>query len=83
MAVKHWKTAGNKLGVRRYSNTQPKPLFDLFSEFIVDSMPPLLLNRIISKKATAKRYVAFTPAYQAKQRFKKLISVLINFNHGK
>jgi hypothetical protein len=57
--------------VRRYSNTQPKALFDLFGEEIVDSMPPLLLNRIISKKATAKRYVAFTPDTKPNKDLKK------------
>jgi hypothetical protein len=47
------------LGVSRYSNTQPNELFDLFN--VAESMPPLPLKRNISRKATARRYVALTP----------------------
>jgi hypothetical protein len=60
-AIKHWDTAGVKLGVSRYSNTQLNALFDLFNVEVDESVPPLQLKRNISKKATARRYVAFTP----------------------
>ena len=60
-AVKHWVTCGVKFGVSRYSNTQLNALFDLFNVDVAESMPPLQLKRSISRKATARRYVAFTP----------------------
>ena len=60
-AIKHWDTAGVKLGVSRYSNTQLNTLFDLFNVEVAESTPPLQLKRNISKKATARRYVALTP----------------------
>jgi hypothetical protein len=47
--------------VSRYSNTQLKALFDLFNVDVAESMPPLQLKRSISRKAAARRYVAFTP----------------------
>lgn len=56
IAVKHWKTAGIRFGVLRYSKTQLKALLEAFKLAPPPlSMPPLLLNRIISKKATARR----------------------------
>lgn len=69
MAVKHWQTAGIKFGVRRYSNTQLKALLDVREPMSPERMPPLQRNRMISKKATARRYVAFTPADKNSMKF--------------
>lgn len=61
IAVKHWATAGKRFGVLRYSKTQLKALLAAFTFEPPLSMPPLLLKRIISRKDTARRYVALTP----------------------
>lgn len=61
IAVKHWETAGKRFGVLRYSKTQQKALLEAFTFEPPLSMPPLLLKRIISRKDTARRYVALTP----------------------
>lgn len=55
IAAKHWKTAGIKFGVLRYSKTQVKAL--LAASIVVPpvKIPPLLLKRMISRKATARR----------------------------
>ena len=55
IAVKHWKTAGMRFGVFKYSNTQLKALLGTVELGSPLRMPPLLLNRIISRKATARR----------------------------
>lgn len=61
IAVKHWETAGKRFGVLRYSKTQLKALLEAFTLDPPLSKPPLLLKRIISRKDTARRYVALTP----------------------
>jgi hypothetical protein len=55
IAVKHWKTAGMRFGVFRYSKTQLKALLEVVTTVPPLRMPPLLLKRIISRKATARR----------------------------
>lgn len=65
IAIKHWNTAGIRFGVFKYSNTQLNALLEAVNSMLPLRMPPLLLKRIISKNATARRYVAFTPANSA------------------
>lgn len=55
IAFKHWSTAGNRSGVFRYSKTQQKALLDAVTPPPPLRIPPLLLKRIISRKATARR----------------------------
>lgn len=55
IAVKHWETAGIRLGLFKYSKTQLKALQEAVEAGPTFRMPPLLLNRMISKNATASR----------------------------
>lgn len=55
IAVKHWKTAGIRFGVLRYSKTQVKALLAVSIVVPPFRIPPLLLKRMISRKATARR----------------------------
>jgi hypothetical protein len=55
VAIKHWKTAGMRFGVFRYSNTQLNALLEAVKLESPLRMPPLLLKRIISRNATARR----------------------------
>jgi hypothetical protein len=55
IAVKHWETAGVRFGVFRYSNTQLKALLEAETLDSPLRIPPLLIKRMISKKATASK----------------------------
>ena len=55
IAVKHWETAGVRFGVFRYSKTQLKALLEADTLESPLRIPPLLIKRMISKKATASK----------------------------
>ena len=55
MAIKHWKTAGKRFGLLRYSKAQLKAHLDAVEVGLQLRSPPLLRNLIISRKATARR----------------------------